>query len=155
MKHGAQTLMFLSISPLQREMRGTVKGFHTGSKVFFMTWSHRHRRPFHHWITQQQLHTALAATVELPKLQAVIAFMQPPTFVVNITVCELLPAPVILTMTAHGGIMARWRCSWSPEMTHLCPVHQHPFAVLSLFVKLQVGIGLTEKVLCTEIQISF
>lgn len=35
--HETLTLMFLSTSPLQREMRGTVKGFHTGSKVFFMT----------------------------------------------------------------------------------------------------------------------
>lgn len=37
MKPNVLTLMFLSMSPLQREMSGTVKGFHAGSKVFLMT----------------------------------------------------------------------------------------------------------------------
>lgn len=31
------TFMFLCMSPLQREMSGTVKGFHAGSNVFLMT----------------------------------------------------------------------------------------------------------------------
>uniref|UniRef100_A0A0E9R6K1 Uncharacterized protein n=1 Tax=Anguilla anguilla TaxID=7936 RepID=A0A0E9R6K1_ANGAN len=29
--------MFLSTSPLQREISGMVKGFHTGSRVFLIT----------------------------------------------------------------------------------------------------------------------
>lgn len=37
LKPAALTFMFLCMSPLQREMSGTVKGFHAGSKVFLMT----------------------------------------------------------------------------------------------------------------------
>lgn len=45
----ALTFMFLCMSPLHREMSGTVKGFHAGSKVFLMTY--RKKRQEQIWNT--------------------------------------------------------------------------------------------------------
>lgn len=42
------TLMFLSTSPLQREISGTVNDFHTGSRVFFITCNTAHTQMLLH-----------------------------------------------------------------------------------------------------------
>lgn len=65
------TLMFLSTSPLQREMRGTVKDFHAGSKVFFMTWSQTQRHLIMKLYSSRQKYDAVAATAEQYKCGAV------------------------------------------------------------------------------------
>lgn len=66
------TLMFLSTSPLQREIRGTVKGFHDGSRVFFMTWSYRETER-----TEEQsfIYSSIHPSVTSPSLNTFIQCM--------------------------------------------------------------------------------